>query len=323
MDKQYLWEKLGATVQQGLLNENVFEIMLNPDGKIWFKETKIGNYYAGQMEARISTTFIYALAQHCDKILNDKTPFLDVVLPFNHERLNATIPPITENISFNIRKKSKVVYTLADYVDAGILSSRQSTILETAIWRRKNILISGSPASGKTTLANALLDSIARVSSEGHRVIILEQVSELQCNVKNVKMMLVSEHISLNQLLWISVRNAPDRIVIGEVRDGSALDMLKAWNTGCRGGIATIHANHSLAAIQRVLDLSCEKDVTRPLSLAAEVLDVIVQISEDSAHQSGRRVSEIFAVTGFDQEKNCIMTTQLDEKEYDDETGHG
>jgi P-type conjugative transfer ATPase TrbB len=306
MEANYLWEKLGSQIQQGLQDDNVFEVILNPDCSLWFKHKTKGMLPIGNMDESLANSFVHALAQYENKFLNDKTPYLDAILPFSGERVNVTVPPLNQRVSFNIRKKAKLVFTLEHYVESQIITRKQADLLTDAIKDRKNILISGSPASGKTTFANALLDVMSKVVPEGHRVLVLEQVPELQCNVKNIKTMLISEHVTMNRLLWIAMRNSPDRIVIGEVRDGAALDMLKAWNTGCPGGLATIHANSSQAAVQRVLDLACEIVTTPPYLLAAEALDVIVQIEERSAHPAGRIVTEVMAVKGFDT-KNKIF----------------
>lgn len=294
MNKSYLWEKLGFIVQKGFQDNEVFEIMLNPDGNLWFKISK-GNIYAGVMNQKDAINFVNALAHYENKFLNEETPYLDAILPFNGERINITIPPITDNISFNIRKKPKKIFTLQDYVAQGSITKYQCIFLENAIMTRKNILISGSPACGKTTFANALLESIAKITPN-HRILILEQVPELQCSVKNMKIMLTSDKISMNKLLWIAMRNAPDRIIIGEVRDGAALDMLKAWNTGCPGGIATIHANSAKASIQRVLDLSCEASNNPPKSLLFESLNILLHIEKNSSE--GLKTS-IFTIKDF------------------------
>ena len=311
MEADYLWEKLGAQIQQGLQDDNVFEIMLNPDDYFWFKHKTKGMLPSDKLDEHQANCFVHALAHYENKYLNDKTPYLDATLPFSGERVNVTIPPINQKVAFNIRKKAQCVFTLEHYVESQIITQNQANILTHAIKSRKNILISGSPASGKTTFANALLDVMAKVVPEGHRVLVLEQVPELQCNVKNLKTMLVSEHVTMNRLLWIAMRNSPDRIVIGEVRDGAALDMLKAWNTGCPGGIATIHANNPQAAVQRVLDLACEIVATPPTLLAAEALDLIVQIEERSAHPAGRIVTEIMAVKGFDSKNKIFQFENL------------
>ena len=312
MDKGYLWNKLSSDIKECMSNDLIYEIMLNPDGHLWANQKDQGNIHLGQVNKTEIESFVHALAQHEKDYLNEQKPFLDATLPFHNERINITIPPISQQVSFNIRKPAKVVYTLDDYVAVAIMTDKQATILKTCIRERKNILVSGSPASGKTTLANALLAALADIAPDGHRVLILEQIPELQCTVKNLKVMLTSDCVTMTQLLWIAMRNSPDRIVVGEVRDGAALDMLKAWNTGCPGGIATVHANHPQAAIQRVLDLSCEVITTPPYSLAAEALDVIVQIEQGAQYPQRRCVTGIIEVSAYDASNTKFVTHQLD-----------
>ena len=300
MQTDYLFDKCGSLIQQALIDTNVTEVMLNPDLNLWVHHKAQGHQQIGTLQKQAALTFAHAVAHYAEKYLNAKTPYLDTTLPFSGERINITVPPISEQVSFNIRKKNPLVLSLDDYVEKGIVTDVQAKVLGQAIAARKNILISGSPAAGKTTLANALLDDIAKTAPPGQRILLLEQVPELQCNVANVKRLLVSEHVSMRTLLWLCMRSSPERIVIGEVRDGAALDMLKAWNTGCPGGIATIHSNSAKAAVQRVLDLSCEVSTNPPFALCAEALDVIVQISNDSTHPARRRVTDIIELKGFD-----------------------
>lgn len=275
IQKDYLWQKLGEAIQAALLDDEVTAVMLNPDGGLWQVHRKKGTIPFGHLSDNASLAFVHALAQFRQQFLNDKKPYLDTCLPFHGERINITIPPMVEGVSFNIRKKAQQVYTLSDYLEQGILMAKQVKLLKNAIQTRKNILVSGGPGTGKTTLTNALLDEIRRVVPLGHRVLLLEQVSELQCLVANSKPMVTTEYADMRRLLWIAMRNSPDRIIVGEVRDGACLDMLKAWNTGCPGGIATIHANSAEAALQRVLDLSLEATHHAPCSLMGEALDVI------------------------------------------------
>jgi len=312
MNKEYLWEKLGSDLQAGLRNPDVFEIQLNADGKLWYKVKEKGNVCIGEMGETEANTFVHALAQFCDKYLNDKTPYLDTTLPFGGERVSVQIPPITERPSFTIRKKALAIFTLSDYEKAEIITASQRATIETAIRTGENILISGSPFSGKTTLANACLDYLSEIAPEGHRVLILEQVPELQCNVKNKNGYIESDHLSMNTLLWISMRNTPERIIIGEVRDGAALAMLKAWNTGTKGGIATIHSNSPEAAVQRVLDLACEVTETPPYALVSEAIDMVVQIEQRSDHPAGRKVTGIAALRGFSRETKEYFFENLD-----------
>ena len=283
-------------MQSGLLNDRVFEIALNPDGRLWFASKELGFDCAGSVSPSEANAFVCALAEHCQRFLNEKTPYLDATLPFAGERIHVTIPPVVEQVSFNIRKKNPVALTLNDYVRAQVLTAQQAEALKNAITQCQNILISGGPAAGKTTLANALLAEFPKQRPLGHRILLLEQVPELMCALPNQKRLLTSPLISMRQLLWMAMRNAPDCIAVGEVRDGAALDLLKAWNTGCRGGIATIHANSARAAIQRVLDLSCEVTQQPPKRLAAEALDMIVHIDTDATHPAKRCVQEILTV---------------------------
>ncbi len=157
-----------------------------------------------------------------------------------------------------------MVFHFDDYIEAKILSLEYAEILLQAIRDRRNILVSSSPGSGKTTFTNALLAELSRHVLLGHRVVMIEQVQELQCSLLNTKAMLTTVTINTNTLLWVSMRALPDSIIVGEVRDASALDMLKAWNMRTGPGFSTIHTNSAKTAVQRVLDLCCEA-VVEPL----------------------------------------------------------
>lgn len=311
MNSAYLKQKLGALLLEGLQHPRVTEIILNPDGNVWFHLHGEGYQLRGTMNEIEANNFVHALAEYHNVYLNEDTPYYDLTLPFNWERVNVTIPPITKSVSFAIRKHSQVILTLEDYVNAKIITEKEKAILEKAIEERKNILVSGSPASGKTTFTNALLHTLSEIAPEGHRVLLLEQVPELQCSLKNVKALQTTDSVSMNKLLWIAMRNSPERIIVGEVRDGSALDLLKAWNTGCAGGIATIHANHAKAAMQRLIDLACEATLTAPYQLAEEAIDIIVHMEANRQHPAGRKVTECVAVTGFDAQNQQFIFQSL------------
>lgn len=305
MNKAYLWEKCGALIQQGLLDDDVTEIILNPDKKLWFYSKTEGKTHVTCLHANEMKLFIFAVAKYANQFLHEKQPYLDAVLPFNGERINITIPPIVDEVSFNIRKHSPVILTLADYVEQNIMTRDEADYCQQAVTNKKNILISGGPGSGKTTLANALLVAISQCSAPGERALILEQVPELQCDIDNVKKLYTTDCVSMNKLLWIAMRNSGDRIIVGEVRDGSCLDLLKAWNTGCNGGIATLHSNSPTAAMQRVLDLATEAQVSPPHLLASEAIDVVIQI--ESTANGQRKVTGIKEINGFDSSKNQFV----------------
>jgi len=318
LNKTYLYQKLGHLIQKALSDDDVNEIMVNPDGDIWAKHAHDGTVMIGMIRQETLSQFVHAFAQSMDAYLNASNPVLDARLPFNQERIHITIPPIVAGISLNIRKHPKIIYTLNDYVQQKIISAHEAAYLSDAIAQRKNILVSGSPASGKTTFTNALLDALAKQSEPGTRVLLLEEVQELRCAVKNCKPMKTTDKHDLNYLLWTAMRASPERIIVGEVRDGAALALLKAWNTGCPGGMATIHANSPEAAVQRILDLAMEVTKTPPYGLAAEALDVIVQIEAKPHHSAKRQVTGICEVIGFDAQRQQFQFKTIsanDEKE--------
>ncbi len=308
MQQEYLWQKMGLIVQEGFALPGIQEIMLNPNGDVWFKHAQHGNMQAGSMSQTEAENFVHAVANYSGKFISDKTPYLDEILPFGGERINVTTSPITPGISFNIRLKTTKEISLKEYVQQDVLNLEQFHFLVDAIKSRKNILVSGAPASGKTTFVNAILKKISEVESGGHRILILEQIPELECALKNTKKMQESTTVNMNKLLWICMRNTPDRIVIGEVRDSAALDMLKAFNTGCPGGLATIHANTPKLAIQRIIDLCMEAVANPPYALIAATINIIVQIAVENGK---RKVTSIAEVESFDSKTKRFNLTEI------------
>jgi Flp pilus assembly CpaF family ATPase len=154
-------------------------------------------------------------------------------------------------------------------------------MIKTAVAERKNILIAGGTGTGKTTLANAVLNEISAISPD-HRIVIIEDVLELQCSVKNTVFLRTSANIDQVSLLRATLRLRPDRIVVGEVRDKSALALLKAWNTGHPGGIGTVHANSTGAALVRVGQLIQEAGVPAAPELISEAVNLVISIRRNS-----------------------------------------
>lgn len=149
--------------------------------------------------------------------------------------------------------------------------------------------------SGKTTAVNACSDYISRISGLDQRIVIIEDTREIVCNAPNTLSMLTDEDtgIDMTRLLKLTLRYRPDRIFVGEVRDKAALALLKAWNTGHPGGLATLHANDPEAALIRLDQLCQEAGVPPQKELIRESVDVVIQITKDAAHPAGRRISDI------------------------------
>jgi type IV secretion system protein VirB11 len=201
--------------------------------------------------------------------------------------------------SFSIRKRAQRLFTLDDYVESGILPGAGASAIRAAVSARENILVAGGTGSGKTTLVNAIL---AEPAFRHERVVLIEDTRELQCAAADKVELLTKStdpRVSMTDLLRMTLRLRPDRIIVGEVRGGEALAMLKAWNTGHPGGVATLHANSPLDALRRVEELIGEVSQVIPrLSIAAAV--GLVVFIERTADAPGRRVSAIDRVDGLD-----------------------
>jgi type IV secretion system protein VirB11 len=167
---------------------------------------------------------------------------------------------------------------------------------------RRNIVIAGGTSSGKTTLANALL---AEIATRDERVITLEDTRELQCAAPDCVNLRTKPGVAnLAALVRSTLRLRPDRIIVGEVRGAEALDMLKSWNTGHPGGIATVHANSARAALYRIEQLIQEAVVTVPRRLIAEAIDLVVFIE---GRGSARRIGSTAQMQGLDANGDYVL----------------
>ncbi|MFZ5619330.1 MAG: P-type conjugative transfer ATPase TrbB [Pseudomonadota bacterium] len=284
----------GPVIGDALEDASVIEIMVNPDGALWIERHGKGlaeeaKRLKGADVERIIRLVASQIGFDCDKA----RPIVSAELPTG-ERFEGVLPPVAPSPCFSIRKAAGRVISLSEYVGAGIMTGADALILKSAIARRQNILIAGGASSGKTTLANALLAEIAAIED---RIVILEDTRELRCDARDVVALRTSPTVSLEALVRSTMRLRPDRIIVGEVRGGEALDLLKAWNTGHPGGIATVHANSAAAALTRLEQLIGERTTHIPCQLIADAIDLVVFISRGPG---GRRVEEILRVEGFD-----------------------
>ena len=289
---------MGEDIAQALDDPKVIEIMLNPDGHIWVDKIGVGRFDTDKsLTPREGERVVRLVASHINQDVTAKAPIISAELPGNGERFEGLMPPVVHAPCFSIRKGAVAVFTLDDYVKAGTMTKAQAEALKYAVTSRQNILIVGGTSSGKTTLANALL---SQVSKTGDRVLILEDTRELQCEAKDtVALRTHGKNVTLADLVRSTLRLRPDRIIVGEVRGPEALDMLKAWNTGHPGGIATVHANSAKAGLSRIEQLILEGAQVVPRTLIAEAINVIVFIS---GRGSKRRIETIARLTGVSGE---------------------
>lgn len=286
---------MGQAIADALADPSVIEVMVNPDGVLRLDRLGEGRRDTGvRMHPSEAERIVRLVASHVRAEAHADNPIVSAELP-SGERFEGVLPPVALAPCFAIRKPAARVHTLADYVADGIMMPVQAEALRKAVRDRRNILVAGGTSSGKTTLANALL---AQVAECDERVILIEDTRELQCAAKDcVALRTRRGSVTLADLVRSTLRLRPDRIIVGEVRGAEALDMLKAWNTGHPGGIATVHANSARSALYRVEQLAQEAVVTVPRRLIAEAINLIVFIA---GRGSSRRIDAIAEVTGLD-----------------------
>jgi len=288
---------MGPVITDALADPKVIEIMVNPDGKLWLE--RAGH---GRLDTKVvikpenCERIIRLVASHINQDVTTSAPIISAELPSSGERFEGVMPPVVTGPCFSIRKGAVAVFTLGDYVKAGTMTGEQRDALAYAVSAHLNILVAGGTSSGKTTLANALL---AHVAATGERVLILEDTRELQCNAKDtVALRTHGKNVTLGDLVRSTLRLRPDRIIVGEVRSAEALEMLKAWNTGHPGGIATVHANSAKAALGRIEQMILEAVSVVPHGLIAEAIDVIVFISGRGSKRGVETIMRLDEVNG-------------------------
>ena len=181
LDRQsrMLRSALGPVIAGALADPDIVEILLNPDGSLWFDRLGAGRTPSGiTMPAAAAERIIRLVASHVHQEVHAGAPLVSAELPETGERFEGVLPPIVRAPTFAIRKRSAGVIPLSRYVTTGVLTEAQATFLQGAVWSRANIVIAGGTSTGKTTLANALLQEVA---TTGDRVIVLEDTVELQC----------------------------------------------------------------------------------------------------------------------------------------------
>ncbi|WP_205788980.1 P-type conjugative transfer ATPase TrbB [Methylocystis rosea] len=286
---------LGPQIARWLDDDSVVEIMLNPDGRLWLDRLTSGLEEAGaRLSPEDGERIIRLVAHHVGAEVHPGAPRVSAELPLTGERFEGLLPPVVAAPVFAIRKPAVAVFTLDDYVAAGIMRPRQAAILRAAVVERSNILVAGGTSTGKTTLVNALLAEVAKTND---RVVLIEDTRELQCVSRNLLALRTKEGVaSLSELVRSSLRLRPDRIPIGEVRGSEALDLLKAWGTGHPGGVGTIHAGSALGALRRLEQLIQEAVITVPRAMIAETIQIIAVLA---GRGDNRRLIELAAVQGL------------------------
>jgi len=252
---------------------------------------------------------VHNVAQYVGREIDDLRPVLDARLP-DGSRVHAVIPPSARRGTYlTIRKFSRDVMNLDELIRLGSISPVAREFLEICVRLHKNIIVAGGTGTGKTSLLNALSTAIP----EEERIVVIEDSSELRLNQSHVLYLEAQQAdaygkggLSIRQLFVASLRMRPDRIVVGEVRGGEALDMIQSMISGHAGSLTTVHASTPRDAMIRLETLSLMSDVEIPIYVAraqvASAIHLIVQLSRFSEDGS-RRITRITEACGLEGDK--------------------
>jgi pilus assembly protein CpaF len=300
-------------IEPYLQDDSVTEVMVNGHDNVFVERD--GHVF------RTETTFLDDghLRRTIEKIvgrvgrrIDESQPYVDARLP-DGSRVNAIIPPVAvDGPSLTIRKFSREPYAMGDLVTFGTLSSSAATFLHRCVEGRINILVSGGTGTGKTTTLNALSGFIPH----DERIVTIEDAAELQLQQPHVVRLEYRPpniegrgEVTVRDLVRNSLRMRPDRIVVGEVRGGEALDMLQAMNTGHDGSITTVHANSPRDALSRVETMVLMAGVDLPVRAIREQVAAGIQLIAHQARlrDGSRRITHISEIVGMEGD---IITLQ-------------
>lgn len=295
---------LGPEIMALLADDEVRELSWNPqDGVLRVDRGEHGRAALDiRLDARRVEMFLNVVAARENIALGRDTPSVQASLPhaeFRGARLQGLVPPITIGPTFVIRRPGRQVLSLQSWLDGGALDPELALELVAIARRRENVLIIGSTGSGKTTFTNSLLLEIASANPTD-RIVILEDTAEIRCASLDHLALRTADGYDLARLVKWTMRLSPDRIVVGEVRDGAALYLMDAWATGHSGGVATLHATDAAGALHRLDRLAQRENVPPQPELVAEAIDWIVTM----AH---RQVVGLARVRGLDTERRYIV----------------
>ncbi len=307
-------EILGYGPLESLLADpTISEVMVNGPNKVYVEKSgrivKTNVHFQDDAHVRkIIDRIILPLGRNVDA----DHPTVDARLP-DGSRVNAVIPPVAiDGPSITIRKFSQKKPGMTDLIAFGSLTEKMAEFLNACVVSRLNIVISGGTGSGKTTLLNVLSGFIP----ENERIVTIEDAAELQLQQDHVVRLEAKTPdsdgkgaVPIRELVRNSLRMRPDRIVIGEVRGGEALDMLQAMNTGHDGSLTTLHANSPRDGLSRLETMSMMSGLDMPLRVIREqiasAVDLIVQITR--LKDGSRKVTYITEISGMEGDK-IVMT---------------
>lgn len=297
-----------------LKDPDISEVMVNGYDQIYVeKKGKIYKTPAKFEDGEQLMAAVRRIAQAVGRSIDAKNPMMDARLP-DGSRVHVMVPPVArKGIYVSIRKFARQLLSMKQLVDGGALSIPMAKFLNLCAALSKNMIVSGGTSSGKTTLLNI----ISTLIPVDQRIVVIEDAGELQLQQEHLLPMETrpaepdgTGQIAIRDLLRASLRMRPDRIVIGEVRGGEAMDLLQAMNTGHSGSMATVHANTPKGALARLETLALMSDVELPWralrSQVASAIEIIVQVAR--LRDGSRKITHISEVGELTEEGNFTIT---------------
>ncbi|MFO7540698.1 MAG: CpaF family protein [Chloroflexota bacterium] len=320
-EKRRLFESIVAEIlgfgplEQYLSMDGVTEIMVNGPKDVFVeragKLTRVNVQFEDDDHLmRIIDRIVAPLGRRID----EGSPMVDARLP-DGSRVNAVVPPISLNgPTLTIRLFAKIPFTVENLIEFGTLTPEAVEFLKACVVSKLNIFISGGTGSGKTTLLNILSSFIP----DGERIVTIENAAELQLRQEHV-VTLESRaanvegrgEVSIQDLVINSLRMRPDRIIVGEVRGGEALDMLQAMNTGHDGSLATGHANSTRDMLTRLETMVLMAGMDLPHRAIREQIASAVHlvVHQDRMRDGTRKVTSVSEIQGM--EGDVITTSEI------------